>query len=82
MTQALSYRVDGREVHATIPETGVTHRLAALFENALRRDDGGQCPLLWRMYLSFLVSKYLYYIFVLSPTCFIIHEVWVCNNQA
>ncbi|XP_004584621.2 nuclear exosome regulator NRDE2 isoform X1 [Ochotona princeps] len=50
------HRVDGREVHATIPETGLTHRLTALFENALRRDDGSQCPLLWRMYLSFLVS--------------------------
>ncbi|XP_064427543.1 nuclear exosome regulator NRDE2 isoform X2 [Mirounga angustirostris] len=49
-------RVDGREVHATIPETGLTHRIEALFENALRSDNGSQCPLLWRMYLNFLVS--------------------------
>ncbi|XP_060476513.2 nuclear exosome regulator NRDE2 isoform X1 [Panthera onca] len=49
-------RVDGREVHATIPETGLTHRIRALFENALRSDNGSQCPLLWRMYLNFLVS--------------------------
>ncbi|XP_039739942.1 nuclear exosome regulator NRDE2 [Pteropus medius] len=49
-------RVDGREVHATIPETGLTHRIKALFENAMRSDNGSQCPLLWRMYLNFLVS--------------------------
>ncbi|XP_070271107.1 nuclear exosome regulator NRDE2 isoform X2 [Myotis yumanensis] len=49
-------RVDGREVYATIPETGLTHRIRALFENAIRSEHGSQCPLLWRMYLSFLVS--------------------------
>ncbi|XDB54076.1 hypothetical protein AB1E18_007547 [Capra hircus] len=49
-------RVDGREVHATLPETGLTHRIRALFESAVRSDHGSQCPLLWRMYLSFLVS--------------------------
>ncbi|XP_066200286.1 nuclear exosome regulator NRDE2 [Saccopteryx leptura] len=49
-------RVDGREVYATIPETGLTHRIRALFENAIRSDLGSQCPLLWRMYLNFLVS--------------------------
>ncbi|XP_054423132.1 nuclear exosome regulator NRDE2 [Pteronotus mesoamericanus] len=49
-------RVDGREVHATIPETGLTHRIRALFENAIRSNHGSQCPLLWRMYLNFLVS--------------------------
>ncbi|XP_051006421.1 nuclear exosome regulator NRDE2 [Acomys russatus] len=48
-------RVGGREVHATIPETGLTHRIRALFENAIRSDKGSQCPLLWRMYLNFLV---------------------------
>lgn len=49
-------RVDGREVHITIPETGLTHRIKGLFENAVRSDSGSQCPLLWRMYLNFLVS--------------------------
>nr|KAF6388101.1 NRDE-2, necessary for RNA interference, domain containing [Myotis myotis] len=49
-------RVDGREVYATIPETGLTHRIRALFENAIRSEHGSQCPLLWRMYLRFLVS--------------------------
>ncbi|XP_017650731.1 protein NRDE2 homolog isoform X2 [Nannospalax galili] len=49
-------RVGGREIHATIPETGLTHRIRALFENAIRTDKGSQCPLLWRMYMHFLVS--------------------------
>ncbi|XP_076979427.1 nuclear exosome regulator NRDE2 [Tamandua tetradactyla] len=49
-------RLDGREIHATIPETGLTNRIKALFENATRSDNGSQCPLLWRMYLNFLVS--------------------------
>nr|XP_012805530.2 nuclear exosome regulator NRDE2 [Jaculus jaculus] len=49
-------RVAGREIHATIPETGLTHRIRALFENAVRTEQGSQCPLLWRMYLNFLVS--------------------------
>ncbi|XP_054386377.2 nuclear exosome regulator NRDE2 isoform X3 [Pongo abelii] len=49
-------RLDGREIHATIPETGLMHRIQALFENAMRSDSGSQCPLLWRMYLNFLVS--------------------------
>ncbi|XP_031523773.1 nuclear exosome regulator NRDE2 isoform X2 [Papio anubis] len=49
-------RLDGREIHATIPETGLTHRIQALFENAMRSDSGSRCPLLWRMYLNFLVS--------------------------
>ncbi|XP_069884669.1 nuclear exosome regulator NRDE2-like [Dipodomys merriami] len=49
-------RVGGREIHATIPETGLTHRIRALFENAMRSHSGSQCPLLWRMYLKFLVS--------------------------
>ncbi|XP_016045369.1 nuclear exosome regulator NRDE2 [Erinaceus europaeus] len=49
-------RIDGKEVHITIPETGLTHRIKGLFENAIRSDSGSQCPLLWRMYLNFLVS--------------------------
>ncbi|XP_021564980.1 protein NRDE2 homolog [Carlito syrichta] len=49
-------RVDGQEVHTTIPETGLTHRIRALFEHAVQTEHGSQCPLLWRMYLNFLVS--------------------------
>ncbi|XP_049754866.1 nuclear exosome regulator NRDE2 isoform X2 [Elephas maximus indicus] len=49
-------RVEGGEVHATIPESGLTNRIKALFEHAIQSDNGSQCPLLWRMYLNFLVS--------------------------
>lgn len=62
--EPLSCRVDGREVYATIPETGLTHRIRALFENAIRSEHGSQCPLLWRMYLNFLVRKYLEFLFL------------------
>lgn len=61
--EPLSCRVDGRDVHTTIPETGLTHRIKALFENALRSDSGSQCPLLWRMYLNFLVRKCFVFLF-------------------
>ncbi|XP_075386898.1 nuclear exosome regulator NRDE2 [Tenrec ecaudatus] len=49
-------RVDGGEIHTTIPEIGLTNRIQALFEHAIQTDRGRQCPLLWRMYLHFLVS--------------------------
>ncbi|KAM9645428.1 nuclear exosome regulator NRDE2 isoform 1-T1 [Trichechus inunguis] len=49
-------RVEGREIHATVPESGLTNRIKALFEHAIQSDSGSQCPLLWRMYLNFLVS--------------------------
>ncbi|XP_006879184.1 PREDICTED: protein NRDE2 homolog [Elephantulus edwardii] len=49
-------RIEGREIHATIPENGLTNRIKALFEHAIQSDNGSQCPLLWRMYLNFLVS--------------------------
>lgn len=48
--------MDGREVHATLPEIGLTHRIRALFESTIRSTHGSQCPLLWRMYLNFLVG--------------------------
>ncbi|XP_043835942.1 nuclear exosome regulator NRDE2 isoform X1 [Dromiciops gliroides] len=49
-------RVDAGEIHSTIPETGLSNRIKALFENAIQSDNGSNCPLLWRMYLNFLVS--------------------------
>uniref|UniRef100_A0A8D0GH12 NRDE-2, necessary for RNA interference, domain containing n=1 Tax=Sphenodon punctatus TaxID=8508 RepID=A0A8D0GH12_SPHPU len=62
-------RVDIGEVYATIPETGLTNRIKALFEHAVQSENGTHCPLLWRMYLHFMVreqrnkerSKGLYY---------------------
>ncbi|NXG58021.1 NRDE2 protein, partial [Hemiprocne comata] len=42
-------------IHSTIPETGLTNRIVALFEHAVQSENGTHCPLLWRMYLNFLV---------------------------
>ncbi|KFO88716.1 Protein NRDE2, partial [Buceros rhinoceros silvestris] len=44
------------EIHTTIPETGLTNRIIALFEHAIQSENGTHCPLLWRMYLNFLAS--------------------------
>ncbi|NWU93232.1 NRDE2 protein, partial [Upupa epops] len=48
-------RADVGEIHSTIPETGLTNRIIALFEHAVQSENGAHCPLLWRMYLNFLV---------------------------
>ncbi|NWU09984.1 NRDE2 protein, partial [Cephalopterus ornatus] len=48
-------RADVGEVHCTIPETGLTNRIVALFEHAVQSENGTHCPLLWRMYLNFMV---------------------------
>ncbi|KAJ6661852.1 hypothetical protein lerEdw1_013023 [Lerista edwardsae] len=49
-------RVATGEVYATIPETGLTNRIRALFERAVETDAGAHCPLLWRLYVHFMVS--------------------------
>ncbi|XP_028913558.2 nuclear exosome regulator NRDE2 [Ornithorhynchus anatinus] len=49
-------RLDTGEIHSTIPETGLTNRIKVLFDNATQEESGTHCPLLWRMYLHFLVS--------------------------
>ncbi|XP_014802520.1 PREDICTED: protein NRDE2 homolog [Calidris pugnax] len=49
-------RADVGEIHSTIPETGLTNRIVALFEHAIQSENGTHCPLLWRMYLNFLAS--------------------------
>lgn len=40
----------------TLPENGLGHRIRGLFENAIKTKMGAHCPLLWRMYMYFLVS--------------------------
>ncbi|XP_072722245.1 nuclear exosome regulator NRDE2 isoform X4 [Ciconia boyciana] len=50
-------RADAGEIHSTIPETGLTNRIVALFEHAVQTENGTHCPLLWRMYLNFLASQ-------------------------
>ncbi|XP_062351443.1 nuclear exosome regulator NRDE2 isoform X4 [Cinclus cinclus] len=49
-------RADVGEIHCTIPETGLTNRIVALFEHAVQSENGTHCPLLWRMYLNFMAS--------------------------
>lgn len=51
----LCFRADVGEIHCTIPETGLTNRIIALFEHAVQSENGTHCPLLWRMYLNFMV---------------------------
>ncbi|NWI51560.1 NRDE2 protein, partial [Calyptomena viridis] len=48
-------RGDVGDIHCTIPETGLTNRIVALFEHAVQSENGTHCPLLWRMYLNFMV---------------------------
>ncbi|XP_019940521.2 nuclear exosome regulator NRDE2 [Paralichthys olivaceus] len=40
-----------------LPENGLSNRIRGLFENAIATDMGARCPLLWRMYMYFLVSE-------------------------
>uniref|UniRef100_A0A3P9HV10 NRDE-2, necessary for RNA interference, domain containing n=1 Tax=Oryzias latipes TaxID=8090 RepID=A0A3P9HV10_ORYLA len=39
-----------------LPENGLGNRIRGLFETATKTEDGAHCPLLWRMYIHFLVS--------------------------
>nr|XP_056707814.1 nuclear exosome regulator NRDE2 [Euleptes europaea] len=49
-------RVATGDVYATIPETGLTNRIKALFERAVETENGAHCPLLWRLYIYFMIS--------------------------
>uniref|UniRef100_A0A3Q0S868 NRDE-2, necessary for RNA interference, domain containing n=1 Tax=Amphilophus citrinellus TaxID=61819 RepID=A0A3Q0S868_AMPCI len=40
-----------------LPENGLSNRIRGLFENAIATETGAHCPLLWRMYIHFLVSE-------------------------
>uniref|UniRef100_A0A3Q2PZY5 NRDE-2, necessary for RNA interference, domain containing n=1 Tax=Fundulus heteroclitus TaxID=8078 RepID=A0A3Q2PZY5_FUNHE len=40
-----------------LPENGLSNRIRGLFEGAVSTEMGGHCPLLWRMYIHFLVSE-------------------------
>lgn len=42
---------------STLPENGLSNRIRSLFENAIATEHGVHCPLLWRMYMNFLVKK-------------------------
>ncbi|XP_060918873.1 nuclear exosome regulator NRDE2 [Labrus mixtus] len=40
-----------------LPENGLSNRIRGLFENTIATELGSHCPLLWRMYMNFLVSE-------------------------
>uniref|UniRef100_A0A665W6Z4 NRDE-2, necessary for RNA interference, domain containing n=1 Tax=Echeneis naucrates TaxID=173247 RepID=A0A665W6Z4_ECHNA len=40
-----------------LPENGLSNRIRGLFEGAIATEMGAHCPLLWRMYMHFLVSE-------------------------
>lgn len=40
-----------------LPENGLSNRIRGLFENAIATEMGAHCPLVWRMYIHFLVSE-------------------------
>lgn len=39
-----------------LPENGLSNRIRCLFEAATATEHGAHCPLLWRMYLNFMVK--------------------------
>lgn len=40
-----------------LPENGLSNRIRGLFESAIATEMGSRCPLLWRMYVHFLVRQ-------------------------
>ncbi|XP_067894670.1 nuclear exosome regulator NRDE2 [Heterodontus francisci] len=50
-------RADIGLVYSTLPETGLTNRIRALFEHAVQTEAGAHCVLLWRMYLNFMATQ-------------------------
>ncbi|KAM3594793.1 uncharacterized protein V6R79_014315 [Siganus canaliculatus] len=40
-----------------LPENGLSNRIRGLFESTILTEMGSHCPLLWRMYIHFLVSE-------------------------
>lgn len=45
------------EALPVLPETGLSNRIRGLFEGAASTEMGAHCPLLWRMYIHFLVRR-------------------------
>ncbi|XP_076834625.1 nuclear exosome regulator NRDE2 [Brachyhypopomus gauderio] len=45
------------DILPTLPEIGIGNRIRTLFEVAVTTEDGAHCPLLWRMYMTSLVSS-------------------------
>lgn len=81
----LCFRAADGEIHTTIPETGLTNRIIALFEHAVQSENGTHCPLLWRMYLNFLVRRIVSVLFwilrFLSYLDFLMNTVQYCVTK-
>ncbi|KAK6307413.1 hypothetical protein J4Q44_G00225610 [Coregonus suidteri] len=45
------------DTFSTLPENGLSNRIRSLFEIAIATEHGVHCPLLWRMYMNFLVTE-------------------------
>ncbi|XP_023150758.2 nuclear exosome regulator NRDE2 isoform X1 [Amphiprion ocellaris] len=45
------------DVLPILPENGLSNRIRGLFEGAIATVMGAHCPLVWRMYIHFLVSE-------------------------
>ncbi|KAI7804865.1 nuclear exosome regulator NRDE2 isoform X2 [Triplophysa rosa] len=43
------------DILPVLPENGLSNRIRCLFESATATEHGAHCPLLWRMYLNFMV---------------------------
>lgn len=41
-----------------LPENGLSNRIRGLFENIVSKVAGSRCPLIWRMYMHFLVRMH------------------------
>ncbi|XP_028677156.2 nuclear exosome regulator NRDE2 [Erpetoichthys calabaricus] len=50
-------RVGDSVIYLTVPENGLSNRIRVLFEHAVCSENGAHCPLMWRMYLSFMVVQ-------------------------
>uniref|UniRef100_A0A673LZD7 NRDE-2, necessary for RNA interference, domain containing n=1 Tax=Sinocyclocheilus rhinocerous TaxID=307959 RepID=A0A673LZD7_9TELE len=48
------------EALPAMPNNGLSNRIRCLFENATATEHGAHCPLLWRMYLNFMVNGIFY----------------------
>lgn len=52
------YRSCGQDAALPVlPETGLSNRIRGLFESTISTKMGSHCPLLWRMYMHFLVRQ-------------------------
>ncbi|KAM9786719.1 nuclear exosome regulator NRDE2 [Syngnathus typhle] len=57
LVEAAQRSCDKSATLTVLPENGLSNRIGRLFENAVGSETGAHCPLLWRMYIHYLVSE-------------------------